>query len=245
MNSLQTAQELPPKQKRSGKSKAADRRALIREVATEEFASVGFYGARTASIAEKAGVSEALIFSHFPTKEALYKDVLTQAAQHTKTSLDQVFEKVEKVKPSTASLVHLTYYLLKNLSLFQPKSDSVDGHITRLFLSSLMNGGAFAEDFMKRRFKTLPSLLEDCLTAASASGDLTSPPPANLSFWFIHHLSLGFFLMRLPGNPIIEYKLSREEILNQSVKFSLRGLGLSESAIEKYYDPNMIALLEH
>lgn len=55
---------------------AADRRQQILEVATCLFAMRGFEGTTTRVIAEKAGVTEALIFRHFPSKQELYWAVI-------------------------------------------------------------------------------------------------------------------------------------------------------------------------
>lgn len=55
---------------------AADRREQILEVATGLFAEQGFQGTTTKEIAQHAGVNEALIFRHFPSKEELYWAVI-------------------------------------------------------------------------------------------------------------------------------------------------------------------------
>ncbi len=55
---------------------AADRREQILKVATRIFAQRGFQGATTRSIAEHSGVTEALVFRHFPSKEHLYWAVI-------------------------------------------------------------------------------------------------------------------------------------------------------------------------
>ena len=55
---------------------SADRREQILEVATVLFAQQGFRGTTTKVIAEKSGVTEALIFRHFPSKEELYWAVI-------------------------------------------------------------------------------------------------------------------------------------------------------------------------
>ena len=55
---------------------APDRKRQILAVATRLFARQGFSGTTTREIAEKAGVNEALVFRHFPSKEELYWDVL-------------------------------------------------------------------------------------------------------------------------------------------------------------------------
>ncbi len=64
---------------------SADRREQILEVATGLFAQQGFQGTTTKVIAGKSGVTEALIFRHFPSKEDLYwggddLDVLSRVA---------------------------------------------------------------------------------------------------------------------------------------------------------------------
>lgn len=55
---------------------ASDRRTQLVEVALNVFSRKGFNGATTKEIASAAGVTEAVIFRHFPTKQALYQAVL-------------------------------------------------------------------------------------------------------------------------------------------------------------------------
>ena len=55
---------------------AADRRNQILGVATRIFSRQGFQGTTTRQIAERSGVTEALIFRHFRTKEDLYWAVI-------------------------------------------------------------------------------------------------------------------------------------------------------------------------
>ena len=56
--------------------KADDRRSQILAAALDVFAERGFHGARTRDVAERACVSEALLFRHFPTKEDLVRAIL-------------------------------------------------------------------------------------------------------------------------------------------------------------------------
>ncbi|MGQ9896249.1 MAG: TetR/AcrR family transcriptional regulator [Acidobacteriota bacterium] len=55
-----------------------DRRQQIVRVATQQFSEKGFNGVTTKEIAAKAGVSEAIIFRHFATKQELYAAILDQ-----------------------------------------------------------------------------------------------------------------------------------------------------------------------
>ena len=54
----------------------ADRQHQLLEVALNAFSRRGFKGTTTKEIASAAGVAEAVIFQHFPSKEALYSAVL-------------------------------------------------------------------------------------------------------------------------------------------------------------------------
>jgi AcrR family transcriptional regulator len=60
---------------------APHRKRQILTVATRLFARQGFSGTTTRQIAESAGVNEALVFRHFPSKEDLYWDVLEAKIQ--------------------------------------------------------------------------------------------------------------------------------------------------------------------
>lgn len=54
----------------------ADRQRQLLEVAMTAFSRRGFKGTTTKEIAAAAGVAEAVIFQHFPSKESLYSSVL-------------------------------------------------------------------------------------------------------------------------------------------------------------------------
>lgn len=58
-----------------------DRHKQILDTAIDVFSNRGFRGTTTKQIAEAAGVSEATIFLHFPSKEALYQAILEEVIQ--------------------------------------------------------------------------------------------------------------------------------------------------------------------
>lgn len=67
---------------------ADERRRLILTAARREFATRGFRGARTATIATGAGCSEPMLYKHFPSKQALFAAVLTDTTDAMKTMVD-------------------------------------------------------------------------------------------------------------------------------------------------------------
>ncbi len=66
--------------KQSPRANGRERQASIIAAAAALFASKGFKGTTTREIARVAGISEALLFKHFPTKRALYGAILAEKA---------------------------------------------------------------------------------------------------------------------------------------------------------------------
>src|SRR4051794_36164621 len=65
---------------------SADRRRLqILSAAIRVFGRNGFKGTKTREIAAEAGVNEALLFRHFPTKDDLYAAILQQRSDEDRT----------------------------------------------------------------------------------------------------------------------------------------------------------------
>jgi len=46
----------------------------------------------------------------------------------------------------------------------------------------------------------------------------------------------------LPDNPVVDYRVPREKLVEQIVWFTLRGMGLKEEAIKRHYNPKALAL---
>ena len=65
----------------AGRMNAPDRRRQLLDAALELFSRKGFGGTTTKEIAALAGVTEAIIFRHFPSKQALYTAVLDSKAE--------------------------------------------------------------------------------------------------------------------------------------------------------------------
>jgi AcrR family transcriptional regulator len=70
-----TARKRPDAPRREYR-RAAERRVEIIAAAQAEFVRSNFAGARTRDIADAAGVNQATLFKHFPTKEALFEEAV-------------------------------------------------------------------------------------------------------------------------------------------------------------------------
>jgi AcrR family transcriptional regulator len=215
-----------------------ERRESILRAVRQVFAENGFRGTTTRALAEAAGVSEALLFQHFPTKEALYAAMQTAFTRELDSDDHRASMGVE---PSTAALVQLVHLFYASLILKRHQGSTSDVAIlSRLMFRSLTEDGEFARLFIRRVPSRLISKIEQCIPAAIAAGDLDvdkSTDPHSLCCWFTHHLGVILMLYHLPDPPVIDYGASRAKLVEQAVRFALRGIGLNEAAIRRYYRP--------
>jgi len=219
--------------KTTSKMSGEDRRTAIIKTARKVFVEKGFYGTTTRELAEAAGVSEALLFKHFPSKEALYSAIRISCF---KEEGSKVIERLQSLKPSTSSLVFVVHDLASHILGRQPEEG--ERSFFRLVLRSLMDEGEFARLGVQ---VGPPSYwvqkVEECIKAAITAGDMVDGPiPTSLGGWCTHHLISGFMMHFLPVDPVIDYGISREELVNQVVWFCLRGMGLKDEAIGRYYN---------
>src|SRR2546426_11032025 len=95
---------------------AEDRKLAIVKAALPLFARKGFAETTTKELAKAAGVSEPLLYKHFPSKEALYLEIQNFNCR----VFEPMVKKLTELEPSTSTLVHLVYYLLRALVLGRP-----------------------------------------------------------------------------------------------------------------------------
>ena len=60
---------------------------------------------------------------------------------------------------------------------------------------------------------------------------------------FARHLAKTIMVSLLPATPIVDYGIPREKLVEQVVWFTLRGLGVRDEAIKRYYNPEALAVL--
>ena len=76
------------------------------------------------------------------------------------------------------------------------------------------------------------------MEVARAAGELLEYGPKRRNrCLFAHHLACMIAVMHLPERPVIDYATEREDLLDDAVRFALRGIGLSDAAIERDYRP--------
>ena len=215
--------------KTSSKMPSADRRTAIIIAARRIFVEKGFERTTTRALAEAAGVSEALLFKHFPNKEALYSAIQISCFKEEGANLA---ERLQSLEPSTAALVFLVSDLVSHI-LAEPRDD--EGLLFfRLVLRSLMDEGEFTRLAIQGGPSRWVKKVEECIKAANRAGDmLDRPVQANLAGWMVHQLITGIMLHTLPREAVVDYGVSHEELVKQVVWFCLRGMGLKEEVIRR------------
>ena len=103
--------------KTTAKMSGEDRRTAIIRAARRVFVEKGFYRTTTRELADAAGVSEALLFKHFPNKEALYSAIQMSCF---KAEGSKVQERLEALEPSTSALVFMVRDLVSHVLEEEP-----------------------------------------------------------------------------------------------------------------------------
>jgi AcrR family transcriptional regulator len=217
-----------------------ERRAAIIQAVRRVFAEKGFHGTTTRELAEEAGVSEALLFKHFPNKEALFSAMQLSCCNEREHGK---FERLKALEPSASTLVLMVHFLVSRIVNGCASAGDEQAIQNRLMLRSLGEDGEFARLFLRRLTSDWIPKIEECIKVAVAAGDaVDGPVRPHLRGWFAHHLAVILMIHLLPAKPVVDYGVSREKLAEQAVWFSLRGMGLKEEAIQRYYNPKALGL---
>jgi AcrR family transcriptional regulator len=209
-----------------------ERREEILEACLELFARHGVHGVTTRMIADAAGISEALLYRHFRSKEELFAELQRWCLEDTVPAA----ERLAAAGPSTATLVRAVYFTVEKI-VGKNGCAGANGNLKRIMLSSLVGDGQFARGFLSANFERYLPQLAACLEAAHRAGDLVhAPRRAHLRLWFMHHLAVMVSNVLLPEPPAVNFGVRNETLVEEVVLFALRGLGLRDAAIDQHFD---------
>lgn len=140
---------------------AADRREQILEIATGLFAQQGFQGTTTREIAEGSGVTEALIFRHFASKEELYWAVVER-----KINLARPAKRMrERLQVSGTDMEILSGVAEEIL-----ERRAKDQTLSRLLLYTALENHRLSHRFFKTYIAELYEVLSDFIKQRIAEG---------------------------------------------------------------------------
>jgi AcrR family transcriptional regulator len=207
------------------------RRQLILGAAKRCFARNGFAGTTTKSVAAAAAISEGLLFKHFPSKAALYAEILAEECE-----ADPDLAHLLGQEPSTATLIELVRGMVGHFVNISNGLDQEEAQRLRFMAASHLEDGEFARLLYGKVGYLIGPTFVASVERAIEAGDATAigGAPLNL-FWFAHHTVLTAALTRLPATPCLEYG-NAAALERQLCQFILRGIGLTEAAIASHLD---------
>jgi TetR/AcrR family transcriptional regulator len=149
---------------------APHRRAQLLEAALNLFSEKGFDGATTREIAARAGVTEAIIFRHFPTKQALYQAVLESefGRPDFQKWLAQVREAMDRSDDSG---------LFRAIAEAIIESYRVDPRIERVMLFAALEGNGQALEHYHNFCLPMFEILRDYVVRRQREGALEAHDP--------------------------------------------------------------------
>lgn len=154
------------------------RRQHFIDAALRLFSTSGFRGTSTRAIAEAAGVSEALLFRHFPTKAGLYAAILQQKAHQA--GFATRFEALRRLarRGDDRALAH--YLVRAILDTYQRDPD-----FERLMLYAALEGHELATTSQQLFGDPAFALLRDYVVQRQQAGAFRSGDPALLVFGLV------------------------------------------------------------
>jgi hypothetical protein len=105
---------------------------------------------------------------------------------------------------------------------------------------SLLGDGGLARTVLRGVRTELRGFFQESVEAATKAGDLVATSASateSLDFWLVQQLAFAVRVFALPGGAVVPHGRNRETVLDQTIRFALRGVGLTPAAIDRHYDP--------
>lgn len=192
---------------------AGGRREQILRGATQLFAEKGFRGTTTREIARQLGISEALMFKHFPSKEALYRAIIQK---RTDGSEEMLFprEAVEAKDDRQVFRSIASYLIAKNTE---------DPTFLRLIQYSALEGHELSRMFFENHALERTKDLSKYIRQRIKEKAFRKVPPLLVARAFI-----GMVIQYVQGQELYGFKnhvrFSRKKVVDTFVDTFLNGL---------------------
>jgi AcrR family transcriptional regulator len=207
-----------------GKAKLSgnERREQIIRTATELFSRNGFRGVTMRQLAEKAGISEAMIYHHFPSKEALYDAMLQDKLEHSK----HLYYPLEAANAKKDRVVLET--IIGNFL----REVTKDTSYVRMLLYSALEGHEFARKVVDGPLQDFYGFLGSYLEKRMGNGAMKSisgQMAARLLVGMAYYATLLRELYHDPGIQDVDV----EDLKNMIVDLFCEGIKLNQAGDDK------------
>lgn len=193
---------------------AARRRRQIIQVAMRLFSAKGFEGTTTREIARAAGVSEAIIFRHFVTKEDLYAAIIDFIIQAYGGRFYTELNRVIKRKDDRAVFETLAFEVLE--------THRKEPALLRLLLFSGLEGHKLSQLFMQTQVRPIYQLLSEYISQRIKDKAFRKGDPLVLVRAFLGMVSHHSLIQVIFGDPFLQK--SNREIAGEFAHVYLQGV---------------------
>jgi AcrR family transcriptional regulator len=190
-----------------------ERRRQIIEAATTLFSRKGFRGTTTREIAGAVGVSEAMLFKHFATKEELYAAII-EAKAHVERLMDTVVEAAQRGNDAE---------VLRTLAREMITRTRTDPALMRLTLFSALEGHALSDMMFRSRVQQLDDFLSRYIARRIAAGAFRNVDPMQAAWNFMGMVVYHTQLLELFGQKPPRH-LTSDRAVEEMVQLFLNGV---------------------
>lgn len=194
---------------------AADRREQILEIAAGLFARQGFQGTTTKHIAERAGVTEALIFRHFPSKDDLYWAVIQSKIKGASSPRERLEAKLQARGSDAEVLSGVAADILERRAK--------DQTLSRLLLYSALENHRLSHRFFRTYAACHYELLADFIRRRIAEGGFRPVDPILAARGFLGMVIYHSWAQELFGGKRYQ-KFSVQQVSETLVEIWLKGM---------------------
>ena len=211
---------MEPKRKRM---KADERRQGIIRAAMEVFARNGFGGSTTREIAKNAGISEAMIYSHFRNKQDLYTAIIDEKLQESEPLYYPLDAMRNKDDPRVFTTI-ISNYLRRH---------SEDTTFLRLLLFSALEGHELASMFVAGPVRKFFEFLSEYIRDRIDEGALKPINPEITSRCLLGMVHYFVLLREVLGDDTLN-PIDPAEVIETIVKIFCQGILADDGKLKSF-----------
>ena len=229
----------PPPAPTAARMCAGDRRRQIAEVAMRLFSERGFRGTTTKEIAQAAGVSEAIIFRHFATKEDLYTAIIDYkgcgGAAAPAPGRPEPPAVIEELRSVVAEAMEASDDLgvFEAAALHMLDHHQSDPEFLRLLMYIALENHSLGQVFWDKNVRVLYEFLGGYVRRRQREGAFRDVDPYAAVRVFlgsvIHHSLVNLLWDKDPARRI--FRVTNEEAARQFAEILLRGVAADPDSV--------------
>src|SRR5579862_8534392 len=194
---------------------AAASRARLRAAAAAEFAARGFAGATVDRIAARARVTKAMVYYHFASKAALYREILRDLFASVADRVAAVRDAGGTPEAQLVGFIHA----INETALAEPTFPPT-------WLREIADGGRHIDESVVGQMARVVGTLTEILRDGQAAGVFRAVPPLVVQFGIVGPLLLSAatesIRAKVPALPL--RNISRETITGHVERMALAAL---------------------